>query len=272
MDSNTAKRLSRNRKKQSTENAKDDSQFVAALGRGLDILLAFSNKDHGLGNQELAERTGLALPTVSRLTYTLLQKGFLDFDPRRREYHLGMSSVRLGTVAHSMTNERTLAAPLLQKLASDSGFNVGLGSFDRGEMVFSDVFEGGGVLGLRLYPGYRLPVLNTANGRAYLATLNETQKDDVFASITEADDLNKANEIAENAKYESEQHGFSISAGDWHPGICSVGKAIRPLPGRRTWVCLLGGPASMLSREELQTNYGPRLAEVVKQIEAQLPF
>lgn len=42
--------------------------FVTALARGLDVLGAFRSGDRSLGNPELAERTGLPKPTISRIT------------------------------------------------------------------------------------------------------------------------------------------------------------------------------------------------------------
>ncbi|MBW2688717.1 MAG: helix-turn-helix domain-containing protein, partial [Deltaproteobacteria bacterium] len=56
------------------ENSKD-RQFVTALARGLEVLRCFKPRDRHLGNQDIAERTGLPKPTVSRLTYTLTRMG-----------------------------------------------------------------------------------------------------------------------------------------------------------------------------------------------------
>ena len=53
-----------------------DRNFVVALSRGLDVLRAFHPNDGLLGNQEIAARTNLPKPTVSRLTYTLAQLGY----------------------------------------------------------------------------------------------------------------------------------------------------------------------------------------------------
>src|SRR5690554_3563507 len=51
----------------------NDTQFVSSVARALAVLNAFLPKGGRLGNTELAERTGLTKPTVSRLTYTLAQ-------------------------------------------------------------------------------------------------------------------------------------------------------------------------------------------------------
>src|SRR5690606_20818969 len=55
----------------------NDRKFITALARGLDVLSVFRPDDRLLGNQEIAARTGLPKPTVSRLTYTLTKLGYL---------------------------------------------------------------------------------------------------------------------------------------------------------------------------------------------------
>jgi hypothetical protein len=60
-------------------NGAKDRKFVAALARGLDILRVFTPNDGLLGNQEIAQRSGLPKATVSRLTYTLRRLGYLDY-------------------------------------------------------------------------------------------------------------------------------------------------------------------------------------------------
>src|SRR5690606_2344735 len=52
-----------------------DRQFSMNLARGLEVLRAFSASSPLLGNREIADRTGLPKPTVSRLTYTLTLLG-----------------------------------------------------------------------------------------------------------------------------------------------------------------------------------------------------
>src|ERR1700745_3177605 len=72
-----------------------DRSFVVALSRGLDVLRAFHPNDGLLGNQELAARTKLPKPTVSRLTYTLTKLGYLTPVPRFEKYRLPPPAVGL---------------------------------------------------------------------------------------------------------------------------------------------------------------------------------
>lgn len=51
-----------------------------SLSRGLQLLRTFRNGIGALTNAEMADRTGLARLTVSRLTRTLVENGFLHYD------------------------------------------------------------------------------------------------------------------------------------------------------------------------------------------------
>src|SRR4029078_4281603 len=66
-----------------------DPSFATTLAHGLDVLAAFRNGSGSLSNADLAAHTGLSRPTVSRLTYTLAQLGYLKRDAKGR-FELGL--------------------------------------------------------------------------------------------------------------------------------------------------------------------------------------
>ena len=72
-----------------------DRQFVTALSRGLDILRAFRRGERMLFSRDLVARTGLPKATVSRLTYTLTQLGYLEPGPQSGQYALGAGVLAL---------------------------------------------------------------------------------------------------------------------------------------------------------------------------------
>ncbi|MEE3101429.1 MAG: helix-turn-helix domain-containing protein, partial [Pseudomonadota bacterium] len=55
----------------------EDRKFVWSLARAFELLHAFRPGQGPLGNAELSARTGLPKATVTRLTYTLTQLGYL---------------------------------------------------------------------------------------------------------------------------------------------------------------------------------------------------
>ena len=67
-----------------------DPSFATTLAHGLDVLDAFRNHPGPLSNAELAAHTGLSRPTVSRLTHTLTQLGYLRRDTKGFVLGLGV--------------------------------------------------------------------------------------------------------------------------------------------------------------------------------------
>src|ERR1044072_6565230 len=82
--------------KRASKKAATDRNLVVALSRELDVLRAFQPNDGLLGNQEIAARTKLPKPTISRLTYTLTKLGYLTPVPKFEKYQLAPSAMALG--------------------------------------------------------------------------------------------------------------------------------------------------------------------------------
>jgi len=250
----------------------DDTQIVSALSRGLLLLDAFTRDDVSLGNAKLAERTGLSKSTVSRLAYTLAMHNYLSFDARSREYRLGTHAIMLGATALASTNVRTTALPLMRHLARGSHFNVGLGTRNDLQMMYSDTAEGDALVALRLYPGSRVPMATSAMGRAYLAAIGDVERNDILdrLRLRYDDDWGRIRKGVEDALAQWKQCGYCASIGDWQKDINGVAVPIQPLPGTPLYVLNLGGPAYALPESQLRDEFAPRLVETARQIEATL--
>ncbi|WP_242128166.1 IclR family transcriptional regulator [Sphingobium sp. Sx8-8] len=246
-----------------------DSQVVVALGRGLALLDAFSRNDASLGNAELAERTGLTKPTVSRLAYTLALHNYLSFDPRSREYRLGPRAIRLGAIALATTNVRILALPLMRRLAAGSHFNVGLGTRDDLQVIYTDTAEGDALIALRLFPGSRLPLATSAMGRAYLAACGSDEREDILDRLRShyGDEWGRIRKGVEDAINEHRRLGYCTSIGDWQKDISGVAVPIAAHPGDCIYVLNLGGPAYALPEKDLREQLAPDLIAIARQVE-----
>src|SRR6266700_4086465 len=98
-----------------------DRSFVVALSRGLDVLRAFHPTDCLLGNQEIAARTNLPKPTVSRLTYTLTKLDYLTPVPRFEKYQLATSALSFGYAALANLGVRHLSEPFREEVMRETG-------------------------------------------------------------------------------------------------------------------------------------------------------
>jgi DNA-binding IclR family transcriptional regulator len=145
-----------------------DNSTLMTVERGLEVLRAFRSNRAPLTNAELVRRTGLSKATVSRLTSTLIQVGFLRLVPGKREFELSIGALGIGH-AYLATNDLLKAAqPLLQDLADRLDVSVALGVQDGIDMLYVDYRVSRKVATLRLGIGSVLPMSTTSIGRAYL--------------------------------------------------------------------------------------------------------
>ena len=138
------------------------------------MLRCFRHGVNALGNLDLARLTGLPKPTISRITYTLTELGYLRYHPDTGKYSPGYGVLALGYGLLAGLEVRELAKASMTELARQTGGAVALGAFDGDAMTYVEAVHGSSALYLRLPVGYRAS-LDSAMGRAYLASLPEDE-------------------------------------------------------------------------------------------------
>jgi DNA-binding IclR family transcriptional regulator len=246
-----------------------DRQFVIALARGLQILQAFRMGDDSLSNAELARRTGLPKPTVTRLTYTLTRLGYLIPPDSSGDYRLHPHVLSLGYSVLAKLGVRQIARPLMQQLADYSRGTVALGVRDGTSMIFVERSRDRTVVTLPLEIGSRIPIATTSMGRAYLAGLPENARHLLLDEIRRSGPGEWWSAIQGGIDRELAQYkttGYCISAGDWDPDVNAVGV---PLVLRDGTVLAFncGGPSARIPKERL-SDLGERLKNVARTVAA----
>jgi DNA-binding IclR family transcriptional regulator len=234
-----------------------DRSFVVALARGLDVLRAFQPNDGLLGNQEIAARTKLPKPTISRLTYTLTKLGYLTQVPRFEKYQLAPAAMALGYAALANLGVRHLSESFREELMRETGGAVAVGGL---------------ALGVQLDVGSRVPIATTAMGRAYLWALPNDERTALLRELREhygnrwprmRDGIERAGEMVE-------RYGFTISAGEWQDDVHAAGVALKLNDGTGPYAFNCGAPAFRFTEDRLRNDIGPRLVAMVRNIELAL--
>lgn len=245
-----------------------DPQFVAALARGLDVLGAFRRGDPPLGNQELAARTGLPKPTVSRITYTLSRLGYLAYDPETGRYTLGAAALGLGFAALGALGIRDVARPGMQALASHSTVSVALGRRDRHAMVYLEHCRGDSPLHVGIEVGAHIKLSTSAMGRAWFCGLAEAERAALMDQLAEREGARwpRVRDGLLQALDDHARFGFVLSLGDWKPEISAVGVPLGLGGGDLAFALNCGGPSFLLPRDRMIADLGPRLAGLATDI------
>ncbi|HHJ1480784.1 TPA: IclR family transcriptional regulator [Pseudomonas aeruginosa] len=246
-----------------------DRQFVTALARGLELLRCFTPRESLLGNLELAKKTGLPKPTVSRLTHTLTRLGYLRHLPHSGKYQLEVGVMSFGYAMLSNLSIRALARPLMEEMAGYAKAAVAMAARDRLSMVYLDVVHGEANLTMRRQVGSHLSLHRSAIGRACLAAMPEDEREFILGHIRKRhpEDWPEVRKGLERAFRDYADYGFCLSLGEWQRDVNAVGVALHhESHGLLAFNC--GGPSFHLKREKLEDDIGPRLLHMVHNIEA----
>lgn len=244
-----------------------DMRFSSTLARGLAVLRAFRPSDDGLGNQDISKRTGIPKPTVCRLTHTLCADGYLTQGKRNDKYRLGPAALALGQIAGASFTFIDEATPHMQALANRTGALIGIAIQDSVQMLMSKTWTPDDTGRDWMEVGYRMPVLSSSSGRAYLAGLNLEGLTSFVNSVakTRADDIVLARDQAID---EIRKTGFTCVTGEarYSQNITAVAVPYWPAGMDAPVSFLAGSAASVIDEHDMRVRIGPALVEAVQKL------
>ena len=243
--------------------------FATSRANGLLILKSFKVGEPALCNREFVERTGLSKATVSRLTYTLGELGFLKYDAEQRRYRLGSATLSAGYPLLASLAIRQVARPFMKALSDQAHGSVSLGMRDRSNIVYIETCRGHEAIAFRPDIGGSLPLLPTAMGRAWLAGTSEKQRKLTLKQI-QSEDPGAWTQHSRTVQASLRNYGAigaCFSRGDWQQDIHAVAVPMQLIVEGETLVFNCGVPAILLDRRTLETDVAPKLLDMVRDVE-----
>ena len=242
--------------------------YVTALARGLELLRCFGDAAEYLGNAELAKRTDIPRPTVSRLTATLTHLGYLLYMPHLEKYRLGPRVLDLGYRYLASEGVGGIAQPFMQDLADATDCMVAIGVPEGAHLTYTHTCQGKGPLILRLQVGSRVPMGLSSMGLAFLAAHDEADREVYYDKIREESRApwSEIEPLLERAYADYDRYGFCMTESTWSRDISGVGVPLVLENGQRVMSFNCGGASQRLTREVMIDNLGPRLKQVVDQV------
>jgi DNA-binding IclR family transcriptional regulator len=158
---------------------------IDSLQRGLEVLRAFQPGEGLLAVGDIARRLALPKTTTRRLLDTLTTHGFLLRSPGGDSYGLHVASFVVGQAVLNGSPMVRQAQPLLQSLAQRFNAHAMLCVGDRRDMLLLAHRMGAGAHAWPVGPGYRLPIADTAAGRAWLWAQPASVQSDWLAHLRE---------------------------------------------------------------------------------------
>lgn len=239
---------------------------VVALQRGLQILACFEPHNRPLSHAELARTTHVPKPTLTRLINTLLGLGFLRLDPYSDKYSLGPRLISLSSAYVGSFDVRSVARPLMQQLAVDTGLSVYLAIASDLDMMIIEVCRSQtSMLVTRLDIGSRVPISTSALGRALLMAADEATRESLLQRMaaTHGEHWSPILQKIEASLRKARKLGYCLSLGELYPDVHSIAKAL-PTPTGDIVVLNCGGPSTYLTGQRISKTAGPALLATVQ--------
>jgi DNA-binding IclR family transcriptional regulator len=202
-----------------------------SLDRAL-VLLSELAKDAKTLDQ-LAETVEVHKSTVLRLLRTLESHHFVRREGPRH-YRLGSALFDLANQALEDRDVRRSSQPALAELNTRTGHTVHLATYEDGEVVYIDKYEGSHSVRMYSRVGKRAPVHCTAVGKVLVAAMPPTRRTEIAESIDYA--VRTGNTITNPADFLAEldnvaKRGYAVDNAEHEDFIHCIAAPIRGADG-----------------------------------------
>jgi DNA-binding IclR family transcriptional regulator len=247
-----------------------DKYLVPAVEQALRVLFRIAQAESAhMSLTEICEKIGMHKSTAFCTLHTLQKFGLVQTAGRGKGYTLGPGLIGLSRRFLDTLSAPKLAEPLLADLARSAGATAALGLIADKNVFVAAKHEGGGVLGITMRVGHRLPLTYGCHGKAIAAFLTEEELDRLLLD----DDLHFHGDAS---KFDRDKLNEEMSRcrRDWYaqdleemvPGLNVVaspvlGPSERPIG----YLAVLG-----LSSAEAARQCGPLVAQAGKALSRQL--
>jgi len=240
---------------------------VQVIARAAAILRALEDQALGLSLGQIAQRVGLARSTVQRIVSALESENLVIAASPTGRVRLGPTIARLATSVQ--TDFVSIARPYLIKLSDELRETVDLATVKKDHLVFIDQVIGPQRLRTVSAVGETFPLHCTANGKAYLAELDEVAIARLIgtkyerrtpATLTRLDDLLKDLKAVRKS-------GISFDREEHTLGICAAGIVMRDLLGNHIAISI---PVPVQRFAENQNMIADRLLATKRSLEERL--
>lgn len=163
----------------------DKGQPIRSIGRALDVIKTI-NRLRSPTMTEISQANGLPYPTTFRIIQTLIHEGMVESEPFRKRYR---TTELVKSLSSGFQDDDRLAAAAQDAMRQFTATNLWPVTLTvrvgRRMMVKHSTHQLTTQTFINYYPGYTLPLLESASGQVYLAFCSDEER----ATITQGLEL-----------------------------------------------------------------------------------
>jgi len=224
-----------------------------------------------LSPREIADETGLPLPTIYRMAQALCAHGLLEKKGAR--YKLGLALLHLGTRVAEGIELRRQALPHLEWLNERTGENAELHVRQGEARIPIELVRSPHNLRPFVEIGAPLPLHLGASGKVLLAWLPEAERESLaVASAARFDEGSMLDaEVLHTQLRRIRAQGWAASDGERSPGVAALAAPAFDAVGRMAGAILVSTPSVRLSAKRCR-EVAPLVREAANRVSADLGY
>jgi IclR family mhp operon transcriptional activator len=251
---------------------------IRSISRALAILQAI-NRRGSMSLTEIAAEADLPYPTVTRIVQSLVEDGFIARGIERKRFHPTalVRSLSLGFQEH---DELARAAqPCINALTKKLAWPVSIVTRVGLNMMVRASTHAQTALTLNLYyPGYTLPILGCASGKAFVAFTTAEERRDILDGLK---NFGRIEDRPTLKRFESPSHVRRIRADGYATNVQNI---YNETPGKTSSIAvplfhnkeLIGALtliffSSAMKMADAEIRFAPELKATAQKIAATLP-
>jgi DNA-binding IclR family transcriptional regulator len=247
--------------------------FVGALGHGIKLLECWSGSEVWLTNADLAARSGLTKPTVSRLASVLVDLGYLAREGQRGRLRLTAATLGLGFGSPFAAEPVAGVHAELARLASELDVYAAF-SIRRADKV--QVLDN---VASPLHPdavpmdvGGLLPICRSASGLAALSALRDEEALPLVDRLRShyGSRWQALQRQLARTKEEYSSKGYCSSVAGLSRDVAAVAVPVVPVDSDDVFVIACGMAATDFHRERVEKEIVPQMLHVARALGASL--
>ena len=235
-------------------------------------IIEFLRDNDGARIAELASELDRSKGSIHNYLSTLAGEGYVH--KADGKYHLSLRFLDLGGFVQQKIQVYHMAREEMRKLVRETGEVVNLMVEEAGEGVYLDVRQGADAVQMDMYPGYRVPLHQTAAGKALISGKSEEELDAIIDTIG----LSAATErtiTTRDRLYEEltavRENDVAFDDQERIPGVRCVGAPIRK-HGEIVAAISVSAPVSRMHEERFRTRLPQMLRDSSNIIQLNLTF
>lgn len=227
--------------------------IVHNVALAFDILF-FIAKNSEVSLEEIEKNIDASLYQIEKILEVLINRGYVNYNPKRKTYSLGIKNFEVGYSYLSHVDLRNIARPYLQYLGEKFQENVYLAVRSGFEIVYIDAYEVNRPVVVKSRVGRLLPLYASASGKVHLADMDEDELEEFFReeklvpytskTITDKGELLKHIQMVK-------ENGYAIDDEEWEEEVRCLSVPVRDHTGRVVAAMTLSAPSWRIPYDEL---------------------